>query len=201
VNLETQPVGELLAAIASKTPAPGGGAVAALTAALGAALGRMVLAYSEGKKSLVEHAELHAAVGTALDELRARAAALADADAEAYARLNALWRLPEEDPRRTAEMPAAVDAAIDVPRQVMTVAEETLERCRELLGRTSAMLASDLAIAAILAEAALRAAAWNVRINLPLLTDDDRRRALTAELDTAIDRATTAARAIESDIR
>jgi formiminotetrahydrofolate cyclodeaminase len=48
---------------------------------------------------------------------------------------------------------------------------EILRLARDLTGKTSAMLASDLAIAAVLAEAGARAAAWNVRINLPLLDD------------------------------
>ncbi|MCA9295269.1 MAG: cyclodeaminase/cyclohydrolase family protein, partial [Phycisphaerales bacterium] len=40
-----------------------------------------------------------------------------------------------------------------------------------LVDRTNPMLASDLAIAAVLVESAARSAAWNIRINLPLLRD------------------------------
>ena len=47
---------ELLDTIASKTPAPGGGYVAAAVGALGAALAGMVLAYSADKQSLATHA-------------------------------------------------------------------------------------------------------------------------------------------------
>ena len=62
-------------------------------------------------------------------------------------------------------------AAIDVPQRALTACMDMLGLLERLCGRTNRMLASDLAIATVLAEAAARAAAWNVRINLPSLTD------------------------------
>src|SRR5947208_3929534 len=54
---------DFLAAAAAKQPAPGGGSVAALTGALAAAMGEMVINYSVGKKDLAQHqAELSAAL-------------------------------------------------------------------------------------------------------------------------------------------
>lgn len=189
---------ELLEAVAAKTPTPGGGAVAALTCATAAALARMVVNFSIGKKSLASHEALHR---RALESLRAmadRALALADADAAAYARLNELWKLDKDDARRQREMPPAVEHAIEQPRKMLDDALALQRLLMELTGRTSASLNSDLAIAAVLGDAATRAAAWNVRINLPLLNDHARRDSLIRTIDSAVAESRRLCDAIES---
>ncbi|MHC5113985.1 MAG: cyclodeaminase/cyclohydrolase family protein [Planctomycetota bacterium] len=191
-------VAELLSSIAEKAPTPGGGAVAALAGALGAALGRMVLAYSEGRKSLAEHAELHGRVRSALDTLVPRVTDLARADAEAYARLNELWRLDENDPRRQAEFQDAVRGAIAVPQEILGAGLELLDLARDLCGTSNAMLASDLAMTAVLAEATVRCAAWNVRINTPQLADRDDAARLEQGVEEAIAHATRTCAEIEA---
>jgi formiminotetrahydrofolate cyclodeaminase len=201
VTLDGMSIRELLDAVGAKTPTPGGGAVASITAALGAALAGMVVAYSTGRKKLAEHAALHAEASETLADVGRRALDLARADAEAYARLNALWKLDEADERRRREFPAAVRDAIDAPARVLRLARDLLDLLGRLDGRTNAMLESDRAIAAILADAAARAAAWNVRINLPLV--DDAAEAERIERETADHLAATraACEAVESACR
>ncbi len=175
-------VENLLAAIAAKTPTPGGGAVAAITSALAAALAQMVINYSCSKPSLADHNELHEEALRTLAELQGSALRLADADAEAFAHLSDLWGLPTDDVRRQAEWNDAVAAAIDAPRQVMGASMATLRLTERLSGKTVRNLRSDLAITALLAEAGARAAACNVRINIPLLND----KAQAAELEAQV---------------
>ncbi len=164
--------GELFAALAAKQPVPGGGAAAGLVLATAAGLGSMVLRYSVGKKAFAAwNGELEAALETC-DRLRLDALAAADADAAAYAGLSSLWKLADDDPIRVERWKPAVEAAIAAPRHAMHLAETLLTTLEPLPGRTSKTIRSDLAIAAILADAACRSAAWNVRINLPLLGDD-----------------------------
>ena len=198
MNLSDLTVDALLDSIGAKTPVPGGGAVASLTMALGVALGRMVVSYSEGKKSLAEHGDLHAEAMAELARFRTAALDGAAEDARAYARLNDLWKLDAEDERRKREFQPAVRDAIAAPREVMNACLRLLDLLARLDGRTNAMLRSDLAIAAILADAAARSAAWNVRINLPLL--DDRAEAEAAERETGktLERAAAITRGIES---
>jgi len=198
LDLRGMRVDALLDAVGARTPVPGGGAVAALTMALGVALGRMVVVYSEGKKSLAAHADLHAEAMAAFERLGAEALDGAAEDARAYGRLNDLWKLDEQDERRRREFPGAVRAAIAAPRGVMEACIRLLNLVARLDGATNRMLASDLAIAAILAEAAARSAAWNVRINLPLLADRAEADAIDREVDAMLMRAAERAREVEA---
>ncbi len=188
-SLDRLTVGGLIEAVAARTPAPGGGAVAAVTAALAAALGRMVAGYAAGGTGLGES-------GRVLRELSEYALRLAGEDARAFARLSSLWKLPQDHPERRAGWDEAVDAAIDAPWRVL----ETALRVLEVLERGapgSTRLRSDVAISAILAEAAARAAAWNVRINLELLPDRARAKNLEERTARALERAAEACRAVE----
>ena len=176
------PLERLLGAIGDKTPAPGGGATASAAGALAAALGRMVVNYSVGRKSLVEHRPTLERAERALDRTASLLLDLAAEDAQAYALVNQLQRLPEGDPRREREMPAAVEAAIGAPAAVVAACADLLRLLEQIQPISNEHLRSDLAIAAILANAAARSAWWNVKINLPLLPEGPRREALRAQM-------------------
>ena len=190
-----------LTAVAAKTPAPGGGAVASAVGALGAALGSMVVAYSLGKKSLSAHDPLHRFAGERLERSRALLLGLSVEDERAYTALNTLQKLPEGDPTRVAQMPGAIMVAVDVPRSVVAASVDLLRLLDELCGTTNRSLASDLAIAAVLAEASARAGAWNVEINLSLIRDEARRATLAGEVRDMVDRARRMAADIEARCR
>lgn len=199
-GIGSQPVGELLDAIARKTPAPGGGAVASAAGALAASLAGMVLAYSKGKKDLAQHHEAH----DALAELCATASQglleLADADAIAYAEFNALQRLDEADPHRQAALPRAAQRCVDVPLAAQRVCVGLLEALVQLAPIANKWLLSDLKIAAILAEAAVRASDCNVEVNAPTLgkaVSPDAERDAQAQSLNACERAAQLLRSVE----
>ncbi len=192
-------VQELLRSVAAKTPAPGGGAVAAVTAALATALGQMVVHYAAGKLPGAETRFDEALHG--LGRLQSVALDLADADAAAFTKLSELWKLSPDHERRRREWTDAVEAAIEVPKRVMETALQTLVFLQSLDGSTSRHMAGDLAISALLAEAAGRAAAWNIRINLGLLTDDARSRELETATRSTLAEALNIYRAIEETCR
>lgn len=182
-DLGSMTIGDFCQSLAAKTPVPGGGAVAGVTAAHAASLLAMVVAYSRGKASFAAFeadtdailAVLHRQAIDALDGARA--------DAEAYAALNALWKRPATDPERVARWSTAVTHAIAAPQRIVRLAAHLSERCRLLAGQTAKHLDSDLAIAVDLAGCAARAAAWNVRVNLPSLADSSERVAIQRDLD------------------
>ena len=189
----------LLEAIAARQPTPGGGAVAAVTVSLASALGEMVLRYRPGGTGADE--SLHREVLETMGRLRSTALALADADARAFEKLSALWKLGPDDPERLAEWPDAVAGAIDAPQRILATGLEVLEvldRVRESVGTN---LRSDLAIAALLARCGAEAASWNVHVNLPHLGDKDRAARLGQETDRSVARAAALCDAIEQTCR
>lgn len=167
--LSTRTIQSFLDDLAAKSPTPGGGAVASIVGALSAALAQMVLAYSRNKRSLVQHADLHDSALQRLDHARELLLQLAQADEDAYAQLNTILRLSEDDPERKRQLLPAAQQASQVPLAVMATCAELLRLFQELAPASNRFLLSDLAISAILAEATVRAAAWNVRANLPIL--------------------------------
>lgn len=190
-------VGECLAKIAEKSPAPGGGAAASLVGAVASALAQMVVAYSVGKKSLAEHQEsLQGAIG-ALEAARSWLLHLAEEDARAYGLVNELMRLPEGDPRR-AELPSAIETAARVPLEATEACAELAKLLSTLATRTNRQLKSDLAIAAILADAAARASRWNVVVNVALIEDAGVRDGLLRRADEAVETCARICREVEA---
>lgn len=183
MTLATHSISDFLTQLGAKTPTPGGGAVAALTGATAAALARMVVSYSLGKKNLAEHQTYLNDAAALLDRARDLFLEFADADAACYAVLNELQKLPDTDPRRVADLPAAAEAAVQVPLACAAGASDLLRTCEALVPRTNRYLRSDLAIAAILAEGAVASACWNVRVNVPSLTSEERKKETLAEVD------------------
>ncbi len=94
--IAAQPLGEFLAALASAEPVPGGGAAAAVSAALAASLTAMVVRLSLDRPKYAEFEELHTVALAASDAARMRFLELAEEDATAYAAYRAARSLPRE---------------------------------------------------------------------------------------------------------
>jgi formiminotetrahydrofolate cyclodeaminase len=164
------------AALASGQPVPGGGSAAAVTASLAASLTSMVVRLSLERPAYAAHAPLHRVALVDSDAARARFLALADDDAAAYASYREARRLPSataaETSARDAATRAAARAAAAVPLAAVDACRRQVELVERLAGRTNPHASSDLDCAALLLEAAARAAAANVLVNLPAVGDE-----------------------------
>src|SRR5213080_1664714 len=89
---------EFLDATAARQPTPGGGSVTALTGALAAAMGEMVVNYSLGKKGLEAYADELRPVVEELTRARQLMLNLMSEDQAAYAALTAARKLPAGTP-------------------------------------------------------------------------------------------------------
>lgn len=154
---------EFLDAVSARTPAPGGGAAAALGCALGAALVEMAARFGG----------LEPAVARA-GALRAEAMRLGEADLAAYAPVLEALRLPREDPARAERLRAASSAAAEVPLAVAEAAAEVGALARSVAEDGRPALRGDALAGADLAAGAARAAARLVEINLDGAPGDPR---------------------------
>ena len=76
-----------------------------------------------------------------------------------------------------------------MPRFVLAACVELLDLCVGLSGISNKHLKSDLDIACVLLEACCRCGVVNVKVNLPLIEDEDSRRRVTDECEAMIERA------------
>ena len=176
MNLVEQRVIDFVAATASKEPTPGGGAIAALTAATGAALAEMVANLTFGKKGYEEVQSEMEELQTKAEAIRNRMLELSQADADVFnIFMNALG-LPkntdeEKATRTTAIQQAYKDAAL-VPFEIGELAYQIFDLAKLASTKGNQNLITDGIIAAINARAAVKAAFLNVRINLSGIKDE-----------------------------
>ena len=197
MELGSQTVNNFLSSLSAKQPTPGGGAVAGLLTALSASLGQMVVAYTEGKKKYSEHEALHRDCISFLQAASNEAIVLAEEDAKAYEALNKLWKLDRDDLKRKAGWDDALHNAIQVPLKTLELSERILVTLQTLVEKTNAMLASDLAIAAILSESAARSARLNVEINLSQMDEGTARNTLQEKTSNLVDSCVSICKSIE----
>jgi formiminotetrahydrofolate cyclodeaminase len=182
-------LGALLERLGSSDPAPGGGAAAALAGALGAALVQMTANLTLGRPRLADVQDQARSIAERAGSLRERLARLADADAEAYARVSAAYKLPRDDEAQKAERSRAIQSALlsaaRVPLETAQVAADVLLVAEEAAPILNQSVISDVVVGALLAQAALASAAVNVKINLAAMADPVE----TARLSTELERA------------
>ena len=173
--IRDQTIGEFLDQLAERVPAPGGGAVAALLAAQGAALLGMVARYTTGEK-YAEHQVTISRVIAEVDELRNIALRLADADADAFLAVTDAYRLPrstgEEQAARAAAVAQSLANAAWPPAQVISLAGMVVDLAEALVVIGNPNVLSDVAAAAESARAAASTARVNVEINLAAISDE-----------------------------
>ena len=156
--------------LASSSPAPGGGSVAALSGALGAALTSMVCNLTIGKKKYVGVEEDMKRILQQAEEMRTRFTALIDKDTEAFNKVMEAYGLPKDSNGQKALRDAAIAEAMKeatlVPLEVMKHCIDAMALVQEVAAHGNANSVSDAGVSALMLHAACESAALNVRINL-----------------------------------
>ena len=163
-------VKEFLNSVASKEPTPGGGSVAALMCANGAALTAMVARLTIGKKKYAEHEQLMQDIIIKADELKEKFIEFIDKDALAYNGVARVFSMPKGDERTTAMQEALKVAAI-VPLEVVELGLEALKIVESAVGKSNENASSDLKVAGLSIESGIFSACKNVEINLKSIDD------------------------------
>ena len=181
---------EFLNSVASKEPAPGGGSVAALMCANGAALIAMVARLTVGKKAYAEYNQLMQEIITKADELKDKFINLIDKDTEAYNGVAQVFAMPKGDERKAA-MQEALKVAALVPLEVMELGFETLKLAIEATDKSNKNATSDLKVAILNIESGILAADYNVQINLESITDEEFNKTISEKANDIIDQTIT----------
>jgi len=190
-DLTSKTVVEFLDALSSSAPAPGGGSVAALSGALGAALVSMVCNLTLGKKKYADVQEEISALVERSEALRADLTALIEADVAAFTGVSVAYKMPratpEEKAARTAAIQEALKKATVVPMQVARNCVKVIDLCTPAAEMGNVNVVSDAGVAVLMAEAGLRSAALNVLINLNAIKDQSFCQEVGCELDALLE--------------
>ena len=180
--MHDQAIGTWLEALASSASAPGGGAAAALSAAIGAALIEMVCNLTIGRPRYAAHEALMREALARATTLRRRALGLAAADARAFGAVTDAYRLPKETDEqaraRAERIQEALIGATEVPLETAALAAEVVQLAGRIVDGANVNALADIAAAAAAARAALETALVNVEANLAALPDRSRSREL-----------------------
>ena len=186
MKLVEQRVIDFVAATASKEPTPGGGAIAALTAATGAALAEMVANLTFGKKGYEAVQTEMEVLQAKAEEIRNRMLELSQADADVFNIFMKALGLPkntnEEKAIRTAAIQQAYKDAAMVPFEIGELANQIFDLAELASRKGNQNLITDGIIAAINARAAVKSAFLNVRINLSGIKDESFVAELTSKM-------------------
>lgn len=171
-----------LGELASSAPTPGGGAVAALAGATGAALISMVCNLTIGKRGYEEAEDRMREILSEAEASRTAFLELADRDATAFDGVMAAIKMPKgtdaERAVRSRAMQAGYASAAEVPLEIAKRAAELMESARETTEMGNANAASDGACAAQALWAAVWSATYNVEINASALKDQGKAQVL-----------------------
>ena len=162
--------------LASKSPEPGGGSVAALTGAMGAALVSMVSNLTLGKE---KYKDVQQQIETLLKEsekLRTEMQDLIQKDTEAYGALSDVYKMTKntdtEKAARTAKMQEALKKACQVPLEIGLKSLEVAKLAERAADMGNVAAVSDAGVAVLLAQACAQSAALNVKINVNSIKDE-----------------------------
>lgn len=180
VDYQSITLAELAELVATPSPAPAGGSVAAVAAMLAAALATMTARLSSG------HWDTAGAASAQAQALRARLEPLAREDAAAYLRALAEMRGSEDEGEsgaspsgaeatsdRDASIAAALEEAAAVPLRIAEAAADVAQLAAEIARLGNPAVTADAVAAVALARASAQAAAFIVDVNLGVTSEDE----------------------------
>jgi len=162
--------------LASDSPAPGGGSVAALSGALASGLAAMVGNLTCGKKGFEGVREQMVEIAERGQKLKDFFIAAIDQDTQAFDKVMAAFGLPKKTEEEKALRATAIEEAT---RQATLVPFSVLEKCGDAIELALAVARdgnpnslSDAGVGGLMAAAAAEGALYNVQINLKNLADE-----------------------------
>lgn len=167
--------------LSSDLPAPGGGAVASLVAALAGGLTSMVYSLTKGKKAFENLSEEDKEkMEKCIEDIREftnNALVYGKRDEEAFNELMACYKLPknteEEIKTRKNKISRCTENCMAVPLELAEKSLEIFENIKFATEKGNKNLITDAMIGAILLDSAIEASIINVKINLASIKNEE----------------------------
>jgi glutamate formiminotransferase/formiminotetrahydrofolate cyclodeaminase len=186
-NLVNSTIKGFLSELASSSPAPGGGSVAALSGALGAALSSMVCNLTIGKEKYIDSQDEIKKVLNKSEQLRKKLTKLIDKDTEAFNNLMKAFKMPKENEEqkniRSKAIQEGYKLASSIPLETAKTCEEILDVAIVVTKKGNQSSITDAAISAIMAKAGVEGAILNIKINLGSIKDEKFVKNINAQIE------------------
>ncbi len=188
-----QPLKSFIDNTAKGTPTPGGGSVAALVGSLGAALLCMVGNFTVGKPKYKSVEKDVKEILAEADKLKESLFVLIREDMEAYEKFSRASQMPKDTPlmreKRKQVLQKTLKEAAEVPWRISQASLQVIELAEKLLPKGNPNLITDVGVGVLLAEAALKSAVLNVKINLSFIKDEEYKNRRSKALEDILSRA------------
>lgn len=185
--LASMKVNKFLSELASNSPAPGGGSVAALAGALGAALTSMVCNLTIGKDKYADVQDEIKNILRKSENIRKKLMKLIDEDTEAFNDVIKAFKMPKETEKQKEVRSKAIQegykTAAKVPLETAKVCEEVFVLAKIIADKGNQNSITDVAVSALMAKAGVESAILNVKINLGSIKDEKFVKKISSELD------------------
>ena len=160
---------------AEGTAVPGGGSIAALSAALSASLSEMVANLTIGKKGYEGVQKEMKEITAAASRLRKKLVKDIDKDAAAYTAVMKAFKMPKNTEKQLERRNKAIQSGLKnaslVPLSVARDTFDIMDLTAKVIRKGNRNAATDGAVAALTARAAILGALFNVKTNLSFIED------------------------------
>jgi len=184
--LASMKISGFLSELASSSPAPGGGSVAALAGSLGASLSSMVCNLTVGKEKYKKFEDEIKKTLKKSEELRNDLTILIDKDSMAFNDVMKTFKMPkdteEQKKKRSAAIQEGYKTASMVPMETAKTCAEILDIAKTVAEKGNQNSITDAAVSAIMARAGFESAIFNVKINLGSIKDEKFVKKISSEL-------------------
>jgi glutamate formiminotransferase/formiminotetrahydrofolate cyclodeaminase len=178
--------------------------VAAHVGSLAAALAQMVAGLTVGRKKYAAVEGEFREVAQQAVVLGQRLTSLVELDAAAYTAVSNAYKLPKDTPEQITQRDAAITTALigasEVPLETARACADVAALAQTAATKGNSNAVSDAGVAALLAEAACRGAAYNVRINVAALPDRAKGQALVDAANQFVRLTADRARAVTEEV-
>lgn len=182
---------DFIEVLASKAAVPGGGGAAALTGAIGMALGSMVCNLTTGKKKYAQYEEAIQEILEKAAKLEEELLSMIDKDAEGFFPLSKAYGLPtttEEEKQYKAEtMEKCLKVACEVPMNIVRLCYDSIKLHEELVDKGSKLAISDVGCGVQCLRAAILSGQLNVIINVNSMKDREYAEKIEKECNQLVD--------------